>query len=119
MKIDKNAISKEQIEAWKAEFGHVYRTTLDDGQPIIWRRLKRKEYQDIILETLDEDNEENNTEAARTKRLYLRQNLIASKAIIYPENAMDILEDYIFAVTNISEEIMAKSGFDLPASEEL
>lgn len=126
MKIDKNnTISKEQIEEWKNEYGHIYRTFLD-GNPIIWRRLKRKEYEEITISTADDEldlneDEEDTPDMARkrTARMYNRQNMIAQAAIIYPENAMDLLNNYALAITNISDDVMARSGFDMPKSEEL
>ena len=126
MKIDKsNTISKEQIEEWKNEYGHIYRTFLD-GNPIIWRRLKRKEYEEITISTADDEldlneDEEDTPDVARkrTARMYNRQNMIAQAAIIYPENAMDLLNNYALAITNISDDVMAISGFDMPKSEEL
>lgn len=126
MKIDKsNIISKEQIEEWKNEYGHIYRTFLD-GNPIIWRRLKRKEYEEITISTADDEldlneDEEDTPDVARkrTARMYNRQNMIAQAAIIYPENAMDLLNNYALAITNISDDVMARSGFDMPKSEEL
>ena len=51
--------------------------------------------------------------------MYNRQNMIAQAAIIYPENAMDLLNNYALAITNISDDVMARSGFDMPKSEEL
>ena len=123
MKIDKeNVISKEQIEEWKSQYGHVYRTYLE-GTSIIWRRLRRKEYEEIIINTYDDDdsdNEENDDEEDPKKRaamMYHRQNMIAKAAVIYPE--MELLESYAIAITNISDDVMAKSGFDMPKSEEL
>ena len=126
MKIDKsNTISKEQIEEWKNEYGHIYRTFLD-GNPIIWRRLKRKEYEEITISTADDEldlneDEEDTPDVARkrTARMYNRQNMIAQAAIIYPETAMDLLNNYALAITNISDDVMARSGFDMPKSEEL
>ena len=126
MKIDKsNTISKEQIEEWKNEYGHIYRTFLD-GNPIIWRRLKRKEYEEITISTADDELDLNEDEKdtpdvarKRTARMYNRQNMIAQAAIIYPENAMDLLNNYALAITNISDDVMARSGFDMPKSEEL
>ena len=126
MKIDKNnTISKEQIEEWKNEYGHIYRTFLD-GNPIIWRRLKRKEYEEITISTADDkldlnEDEEDTPDVARkrTARMYNRQNMIAQATIIYPENAIDLLNNYALAITNISDDVMARSGFDMPKSEEL
>ena len=126
MKIDKsNIISKEQIEEWKNEYGHIYRTFLD-GNPIIWRRLKRKEYEEITISTADDEldlneDEEDTPDMARkrTARMYNRQNMIAQAAIIYLEKAMDLLNNYALAITNISDDVMARSGFDMPKSEEL
>ena len=67
MKIDKsNTISKEQIEEWKNEYGHIYRTFLD-GNPIIWRRLKRKEYEEITISTADDELDLNEDEEAHHK----------------------------------------------------
>lgn len=118
MKTTENDITKEQIAEWKKEYGHIYRTYLED-QPIIWRRLRRKEYEEIMLATVKDGDAEDDTERDYTERVFLRQDMIARAAIIYPDEPTKLLDNYAFAATNLSEEIMAKSGFDMGQSEEL
>ena len=36
-----NAINQEQLNDWKKEYGHIYKTTIGDVA-IIWRKLRRK-----------------------------------------------------------------------------
>lgn len=111
---EKNLISKEQIEQWKAEYGHVYRTEID-GETIIWRRLRRKEYEQISLDTIGEED----TEKARTERMYRRQELIAKTVILFPEDPTDFIEGTVFGATNVAEEVMKHSGFEAGETEEL
>lgn len=125
MQIDtENTITKEQIDEWKALYGHVYRTYLEDT-PIIWRRLRRKEYEEITISTADDvtddedDDDDEDSPKKRTARMYRRQNMIAAAAVIYPANAMELLENSALAISNIADDVMAKSGFDMPKSEEL
>ena len=111
---EKKLVSSEQIKQWKAEYGHVYRTEVD-GETIIWRRLRRKEYEQISLDTIGEED----TERARTERMYRRQELIAKAVILFPEDPTEFLEGTIFGATNIAEEVMKHSGFEASDTEEL
>ena len=100
---------EQLIAGWKAEYGKVYKTTID-GEEFIWRKLKRKEYVDIVLSGSEED---------KTEDIYLRQELITKTVVLYPENASDLIDKSAGIAFTLSEEILAKSGFGLPTTKEL
>ena len=114
----KNAISQAQIDEWKAQFGHVYKTAMGND-PIIYRPIMRSEYKKLIAETEipieDEQNEE-----ARAERLSKRQEGVCMTAVLYPETIAGMLERFAGLAVRLSDEIMDHSGFNaLAASEEL
>ena len=115
--MQENTVTKEQIEVWKAQYGKVFRTYIDET-PIYWRRLKRSEYKDIMLQTLD-DASSYETNEERTKRAYARQELVAKTAVLYPENVDDLIENTAGFAMSISEEIMDHCGFTVGESQEL
>ena len=43
----KIVLNKKQIDAWKKEFGPIYRSITADGDVIIWRPMNRDEYINI------------------------------------------------------------------------
>ena len=58
MKIDKEAVSQAQIDEWKAEYGHVYKTA-NGNDAIIYRPIRRSEYTQLMLDTdISEEDEE-------------------------------------------------------------
>lgn len=109
MNVDEKAVSQEQINLWKAEYGHVYRTFTDDDV-IYWRRIKRSEYTKIIVDTTSE-SDYYETVNDRVERMHERQNLIAKTVILYPEDADALLESSGGLVETISTEVMNRSGF--------
>ncbi len=113
MKVKENALSQEQIDQWKTEFGHVYKT-MSDGNAIIWRKLKRKEYIDIMTSVADDEEGEN-----PQQRLYRRQDLVVKTVTLYPNDIEKLIEESGGLATNIAEQVMEKSGFDTAEAEEL
>ena len=93
------------IDNAKKEFKNVYETKIAD-EVIIWRPLKRKEYKEIM--TSNEDDNLSDREL-----VYLREELLAKKVILYPENVDDIIEDIAGVAEIISSECMEKTGFGL------
>mgnify|MGYP003294038216 CR=1 FL=1 len=134
---EKLVLTQEQqmekaIEKGKKEFGKVYKTTLAD-EPIIWRKLKRSEYKEIMdvivvkqVPKLDEEgnpllDELGNTimqeEDDMDATYDLRQELIAKAVILYP--GARIVDDMAACADIISTECMLKSGFgEAPITEE-
>lgn len=133
----KEILTQEQqlekaIEKGKKQFGKVYKTTLAD-EPIIWRKLKRSEYKEIMdvivvkqVPKLDEEgnpllDELGNTimqeEDDMDATYDLRQELIAKAVILYPD--AKIVDDMAACADIISTECMIKSGFgETPVTEE-
>ncbi|MGG2085296.1 hypothetical protein [Lysinibacillus pakistanensis] len=102
-------LKNEQIAAWKAEHGKVFKTVID-GETYIWRRLKRREYVDAMSYRSEENPDVN---------VYLRQNIIASIVTLYPSDMLERIEEYAGLAGEISDRAILKSGFDASETEEL
>lgn len=120
------------IEKLKKKHGKIYKTYLAD-ETIIWRKLKRSEYKEVMdavvvkeIPKLDEEgnpvlDEEGNTIMTIVDDIDatydLRQELIAKTVILYPDSS--IVEDMAACADIISTECMIKSGFgEAPVTEE-
>lgn len=118
MKMSKETISKAQIDEWKAEYGHVYRT-MNGDDPIIYRPVRRSEYTKLMLET-DISEEDEEVVEKRIERTENRRTAICAVATLYPENIEEVMESQAGLAASLAEEIMAHSGFmPLQQSEEL
>lgn len=103
------------IDKAKKKYGKVYKTTIAD-ESIIWRRLKRSEYKevmDLVVEheelVVDEEGNEVMEMVYDEQETYeLRQEKIAQLVILYPDN---IVENMAIVADIISTECMIKSGF--------
>ena len=137
MKKEKIALTPEEelqtvIDKAKKKHGKVYRTYLAD-ETIIWRKLKRSEYKEIMdiivvkqVAKLDEEgnpllDEQGNSimeEVDDFDATYdLRQELIAKAVILYPD--VSIVDEMAACADVISTECMIKSGFgETPVTEE-
>lgn len=111
IKQEKNKVEIDFIEyiaGWKREYKKVFKNSID-GETIIWRRIKRGEYKDILNEVeTDEDN-----------KILNKQERIVETSVLYPFNIKEVIEDNAGLATVLSEEILAKSGFALSYTEEL
>ena len=87
----------------KEEHGEVFVTNIA-GVQIIWRKLKRSEYKEIMSTKFD-DNED--------IQYFERQDAMAKKVILYPENVDRLLEDYAGLSDIIATETMIKTGFGI------
>lgn len=96
------------IEQWKKEHKRVFKNDID-GETIIWRRLKRGEYKEILKES--EEDEDN--------KILTKQEKMVATAILYPFNAEELIEENAGLATVLSEEILARSGFAISYTEEL
>lgn len=98
-------ITKEQIEAWKAEHGRIYKIQPAEDIVIIYKALSRADYIEIMngqVAGLMDDPE------------------IATVKKCVVNNVPDSLyEDKGGLATVVYEEIMKKSGFVIVESEEL
>ncbi len=112
------------IEKGKKKFGKVYKTVISD-ETIIWRKLKRGEYKEIMNmviykdeEKLDEEGNQIVEQVFDEEATYdLRQEEIAKAVILYPN--VSIVDDMAAVADIISTECMIKSGFgESPKTEE-
>ncbi len=137
MKKEKTILTPEEelqmaIDKAKKKYGKVYKTYLAD-ETILWRKLKRSEYKEIMdiivfkeIEELDENgnpllDEQGNKVMKQVDDLDatydLRQELIAKAVILYPD--VSIVDDMAACADVISTECMLKSGFgESPITEE-
>lgn len=98
----------EHIKEWKQEYKRIFKNDID-GETIIWRRLKRGEYKNILKETeSDEDS-----------KILTKQEKMVATAILYPFNVQELIEENAGLATVLSEEILARSGFAISYTEEL
>lgn len=96
------------IEQWKKEYKRVFKNDID-GDTIIWRRLKRGEYKNILNETEDDQD----------SKILTKQEKMVAAAVLYPFNIEELIEDNAGLATVLSEEILARSGFAISYTEEL
>ena len=99
------------VDGWKEQYGLVYKS-INDGNTIIWRPIRRGEYKDLLLEAKDISGEE---------KMIFREEAIVRVSCLYPN--LDTLNKFIEAKAGfayvVSEEIMSKSGFTITPAEEL
>lgn len=112
------------IEKGKKKFGKVYKTTIAD-EDVVWRKLKRGEYKEIMNlvvykdeEKLDEEGNQIVEQVFDEEATYdLRQEEIAKAVILFPNAS--IVDDMAAVADIISTECMIKSGFgETPKTEE-
>ena len=87
----------------KEEHGEVFVTNIA-GVQIIWRKLKRSEYKEIMSTKFDDNDD---------IQYFERQDAMAKKVILYPENVDRLLEDYAGVSDIIATETMIKTGFGI------
>lgn len=100
-------IPEETLKAWKDEFKKLYKTTLSDGTILIWRRMKRKEYKEIMKKFDNIDDHE--------ERIWGREEAVCKACILYPdqETAADIIEYQAGVATVLADDIYTNSGFSI------
>ena len=112
MKKEEKMVNQEQIKEWKTQHGSIYKTSIGDSDlTFIWRKLKRQEYLDLMKEGEDvlEDND----------KLFIRQDKMVEAVVLYPENIKEVIQQNAGVSTTLSDEILAKSGFDMATTKEL
>ena len=108
MEEEQQVIEKEKTveaiaEGLKKEHKEVYITDIA-GIQIVWRKLKRSEYKELMATEFDENEEINFLE---------RQDFIAEKVILYPYNVKELIEEYAGVSDIIATQTMIKTGFGL------
>lgn len=101
--IEKEKTIEIIAEELKKEHKEVYVTDIA-GLQIIWRKLKRSEYKELMTTKFD-DNEE--------LEFLEKQDFVAKKVILYPENVEELLEEYAGVADLIATETMIRTGFGL------
>jgi len=107
-------LTTELLKEFKDQYKKIFKTVLIDGTEIIWRRLSRREYKEIMQEFGDIKETD--------LRLWTREEKCCQIVVLYPcaEVLNDILEESAGLATVLSDEIYDKSGFRLGGkSEEL
>ena len=97
------------IAQWKAEYKKIYKNEIDD-EIVIWRRLKRGEYKNILAQETN-GNDDN--------PIMTKQEMMVKAAVLYPFDVESLINDNAGVATVLSEEILAKSGFAISYTEEL
>lgn len=95
--------AEQAAEELKEIHGDVFITTVADIE-VVWRKLKRSEYKEAMSIKFDENEDINYFE---------RQDFMAKKVILYPENVDALLEDYAGVSDIIATETMIKTGFGI------
>lgn len=91
----------------KKTYKEVFITNVADIQ-IVWRKIKRSEYKKAMSIKFD-DNEDIN--------FFERQEYMARKVILFPENIDELLEDYAGVSDIIATETMVKTGFGITSTK--
>ena len=72
------------------------------GLQIVWRKLKRSEYKELMTTEFSENEE---------LQFLERQEFIAKKVILYPYNVEELVEEYAGVAEIIATETMLRTGF--------
>ena len=91
----------EKIEYWKNKYKKIYRTIIDDTT-FIWRRLNRSEYSSVAFETYSENQKLD---------MYEKQYRFCQLCVLYPDNAIDMMDESAGIAPVLADEIVFKSGF--------
>lgn len=97
------SLAEKAADTLKAKHGEVFITTVA-GIQIVWRKLKRSEYKEAMAIKFHENEDINYFE---------RQDFMAKKVILYPENVDLLIEDYAGVSDIIATETMVKTGFGI------
>lgn len=108
-------LTDAKIKEWKKKWGKIYKTTIGQDE-YIWRRLKRKEYVNIISDGYDD---EEGSDKELRDRIYRRQEEITKTVVLHPSNIEELIEDNAGLATAIADEVILRSGFDVVETEEL
>lgn len=105
VKVDKEKLIEQTAEEIKEKYRlrEVFITNVADMY-IVWRKLKRSEYKEIMTQTYSENED---------LAFYEKQDDIARKVILYPENVEELIEEFAGVSDIIASETMVKTGFGL------
>ena len=105
---DIDAVEREKTaeaiaEQLKKDHKEVFITEMA-GLQIVWRKLKRSEYKELMTTEFDENEE---------LQFLEKQEFIAKKVILYPYNVEELVEEYAGVAEIIATETMLRTGFGL------
>ena len=106
-------ITEKELDALKKQYKKIFKTSFIDDV-FIWHRLDRRTFSDIIANTAAIEDEE--------EKVSTREQEFIKAALVYPEINDDFIgflktEDII--VTGLAEEILYRSGFVPPKTEQI
>jgi hypothetical protein len=109
MKKNDNLLNEEQIHEWKEKYKRIWKTTVGENT-IIWRKLSRADYKEIMTDKdiLDKDT-----------KIFDRQDQIVEKVALYPDNIVELIEENGGLASTVADRILDESGFNLDQTEEL
>lgn len=102
-KIEREKTVEAIAEDLKKEHKEVFITDMA-GIQIVWRKLKRSEYKELMTSEFSENEE---------LQFLEKQEFIAKKVILYPENVEELIEEYAGIAEIIATETMLRTGFGL------
>lgn len=91
----------EKIEYWINKYKKIYRTIIDDTT-FIWRRLNRNEYSSVAFESYSDNNKLD---------MYEKQYRFCQFCVLYPDNAIEMMNESAGIAPVLADEIVFKSGF--------
>lgn len=103
-----NAVTQEMIDNWKKKYKHIWKTTIGN-ESFIFRALRRSEYVEVMTTKYDDE----------AVKIFERQDEIVRKAVLYPENIAEVVDEVGGISSTIADAILEKSGFDMSHTEEL
>lgn len=104
--------NSEKLDRWRALYQKIYLSVYDE-QEFVWRKIKRREYVEIMESTTAEEIDD---------AVEQRQYLTLKTCILSPSGEQELdelLEEYPGLLTSLSAEILKKSGFSKPLTIEI
>ena len=115
---EKLTYTKEDISSWKKQYGKIFKTS-DGSEDIIYLRIKRSEYI-ALMDKTELLPEESQDPVKLSQRMQKRQDGVCTTCVLFPPHIDILLEESAGLSDNLSQEIMAHSGFGvLTPTEEL
>lgn len=101
-------LTNDLLKELKSIHKTIFKTTLLDGTEIIWHKLGRTDYKEIMNSTKDADKEGGNI-------LWQREEETCKRCVVYPspEEFEEILMENAGLATVLSDDIYEKSGFKM------
>jgi hypothetical protein len=100
-------LTKELLQELKDEYKKLYRVVLVDGTEVIFKRVSRNEYKEIMRKYNEIEN--------REERLWYREEEVCRKCIVYP--CAEVVDEILSSMAGVSsvlcDEIYMRSGFSM------